>query len=1335
MRFVALSLALRCTVVALFLAGGVAFGQSPAGASRPPTAKEILLGYRADRLIVKPRPAARKAGALRAAAASLRAALGVNVVREHPALGELQVLGVAGGNLAGKIAALRASGHYEYVEPDWIVRASVLPNDPRLATGELWGLNNTGQDGGTNDADIDAPEAWDIRHAAPNVIVAVIDTGVRYSHEDIAANMWRNPGESGGGKETNGLDDDGNGWVDDVFGIDTVNGDGDPFDDNSHGTHCAGTIAGVGDNGVGVTGVAWQAQVMACKFLSAAGSGSTSDAITCIDYARVKGAHILSNSWGGGGYSQALKDAITAARAAGIIFVAAAGNASSDNDTVVNYPSNYEEDNVVAVASTTRTDALSSFSNFGFGFVDLSAPGSAILSLGIGSDSDYATKSGTSMATPHVSGALALLKAQFPADNYRQLINRLLRGVNPLAGLAGQVQTGGRLNLAGALSSTLNTPFNDNFAQAPIGTANTLEIRGSNVGATREAGEPVHAGDATNGATIWWRWTAPASGTVTVETSDSSFDTLLGVYAGTNVTALTQIAANDDAGGGLTTSAVAFTANGGVTYAIAVAGKGGVSGLVRLHVTAPPANDQFSNAVELTGVPSGGHGSNRGGTKEAGEPNHAGNSGGHSVWWKWIAPDAQSYTADSSGSGFDTLLAVYTGSSVNALTLVAQNDDANPDGTSRVEFTSSPGVTYYFAVDGKNGASGSIALEVAGRPPNDSFTSATTLGGAASGTNVGASKETDEPFHGGNAGGKSVWWTWTAPATGSYEIVTNGSNFDTLLGVYTGNAVNALTTIASDDDGGDGLDSRVVISAAGGAVFRIAVDGYGGDDGSIALAVSLQTAPANDHFANRANLFSVTTGSNVGGSKEPGEPNHAGNSGGKSVWWKWTAPTSGPWAISTAGSNFDTILGVYTGAAVNALTFVASDDNSGPGGSGSRVIFTATAGTTYQIAVDGAFGASGGVSLSVSVPAPSNDYFDDRLALSGASTTGTNVNASKEAGEPFHGGDAGGASVWWTWTPAITRTCTIDTNGSDFDTTLGIYTGSSVDALTYVAGDDDGGEGTNSRATFLATAGVVYQIAVDGYSGDAGSIALHINRTPVAVADDFVNVAPGTPTVLDVLANDLDADGNALIITNVGSVPVDAEVVFDGSTITFTGGTSLVGSGVNVFTYTLSDELGAFATSVVTVYRSRIYQWRAEHFGGAAGNGAVSGDLVDPNGNGVVNLVEYALGRDPAGLSTGLALLPETSRNYDTGRLEIRFLRHLDRTDLNLSVVGADSPSGPWEILASSVGGDVFMPSGSGSTALETGVDATRAVTVSDRYPINHPAHPRRFLRLEITRP
>ncbi len=334
-----------------------------------------------------------------------------------------------------------------YAQPNYQVKiCSTFPNDTRF--NELWGMYNTGQTGGTPDADTDAPEAWDIATGSSDIIVAVIDTGVDYTHPDLAENMWVNEAEFNG---TPDFDDDGNGFVDDIYGYDFCNDDGNPMDDHYHGTHCAGTIGAVGNNGQGVAGVCWNVRIMAIKFLDAGGSGWTSDAIESVEYSILMGANLSSNSWGGDGYDQGLKDAINAAGAAGMLFVAAAGNDDgSNNDTYSAYPSSYDCESLISVMATDKDDNKSSFSNYGLISVDLGAPGSDILSCQPGNR--YQLLDGTSMATPHVAGACALLWSLNPMLSNIEVKNTLLQTVDKT--LPGLCVSEGRLNLYNAILET-----------------------------------------------------------------------------------------------------------------------------------------------------------------------------------------------------------------------------------------------------------------------------------------------------------------------------------------------------------------------------------------------------------------------------------------------------------------------------------------------------------------------------------------------------------------------------------------------------------------------------------------------------------------------------------------------------------------------------------------------------------------------------------------------------------------------------------------------------------------------------------------------------------------
>ena len=368
-----------------------------------------------------------------------------------------------------------------YAEPNYFLQvAATIPNDPQFSN--LWGLHNTAQtvNGtfGSNDDDVDAPEAWDIATGGASVVVGVIDTGVDYNHPDLAANIWINSGEV----PANGIDDDGNGFVDDIHGWDFANGDSNPLDDNGHGTHVAGTIAAVGNNGIGVVGASWNAKVMALKFLDASGNGNTADAVAALNYANVmrsRGVDIrlTNHSYVGTGFSQTLKNAIDASGDAGMLVVAAAGNNTTDIDATPFYPAAYDSPNIISVAATDQRDARASFSNFGAISVDLGAPGVNIYSTvptaaSAGDPSGYRFLDGTSMASPLVAGVASLAWSLAPAAGYQTIKDAILGGVDTVQSLTGNTVTGGRLNAYKTLQRIgmtvrSSTPESGNISTAP----------------------------------------------------------------------------------------------------------------------------------------------------------------------------------------------------------------------------------------------------------------------------------------------------------------------------------------------------------------------------------------------------------------------------------------------------------------------------------------------------------------------------------------------------------------------------------------------------------------------------------------------------------------------------------------------------------------------------------------------------------------------------------------------------------------------------------------------------------------------------------------------------
>lgn len=700
------------------------------------------------------------------------------------------------------------------------------------------------------------------------------------------------------------------------------------------------------------------------------------------------------------------------------------------------------------------------------------------------------------------------------------------------AGTTYRIAVDGKDGSTGRFSLSLDGPAaHDSFADPQLlGSGPSISVAASNALAGKEAGEPNHAANP-GGHSVWFLWTAPETGPYVVSACpyfENSPDTLLAVYAGDALGSLTPVAAADDspsacqeAGSEVTIAAVA-----GTSYRIAVDSKGADDGIFSLEIKGKPSNDSFARPQDLgpgSSLLSGG--STRFASKEAGEPDHAGNPGGHSVWFSWTP--AKSGLADLYACGhklgIDTLLAVYTGSGVNALTPVAANDDAAIDGqsylcepgngNSEVTFQVAAGTTYWIAVDTKD-SEGRFSLLLEGVAANDDFEDAQEppagLPAFASATTKLASVQSGEPAHAGDPGGHSVWFTWTATASEpvSAQTCTFGGDFDTVLAVYTGSTVGGLTPVAGADDGQGRMgcwstDSAAQFSAVAGTTYRIAVDGKGGSVGTFQLI--LEGRAANDDFGSAKPLGGVLPTmngpeSNRFADKQVGEPDHAGDPGGSSTWFKWTAPRSGLVSVDTCESDFDTLLAVYTGASLGGLTLVQGNDEGGGSCSpGSKLSFSATANTTYRIAVDGKGGAQGTFELHVEEPRR-NDDFESAETIPGSAGwywPGSNLLATKQAGEPDHAGDAGGHSVWFSWMPRKSWAVEVDVCAGSFEPLIGVYTGDAVDGLTPVATTDAGsGECDEGRSVgFTTVPGTTYRIAVDGAAGDEGHFLLHL-RAP-----------------------------------------------------------------------------------------------------------------------------------------------------------------------------------------------------------------------------------------------
>lgn len=936
-------------------------------------------------------------------------------------------------DLAGKIKQLRESGEFEYVEPDYIVRMTATPNDSAYADGTLWGLRNTGQSGGTPGADINVANAWD-HSIGSGVVVAVVDSGVRYTHRDLANSMWTNTAEI----PNNRVDDDRNGYVDDVRGINSINGTGDPMDDNDHGTHVAGTIAAQANGGGPIVGVAHGSKIMALKFLASDGSGSTSDAIECIDYAIAKRANVINASWGGPNYSQGLYDAIQRANAAGIVFLAAAGNDYGvNNDLSPSYPANYDLANVISVAAINRFNQLADFSNLGPSTVDIAAPGEEIYSSISAGDTDYSFFSGTSMATPHVAGVAALIKSRYPSISKNEWFNRLLSTSKPVTALTGKVVTGGVVDAFQALTAVPDGVLELSAAASvtPVvaGRTFTFSVRVTDL-------EPVMNA------------------------------TVIGSFSGSGVTfidnGLFPDLVKDD--GTYTARLTVPTGSPAVLKVTASApSKAPVTKEFTFTTVQPPVNDNFRNRTPIPEDATVVTGSNAYASSETGEPPARPTAGGHSVWWRWTAPETGLATVTTFGSGFDTILAVYRGSAVDHLTWLGSNDDQ--DGLqSSVTFFAMAGTTYAIQVDGYHDATGSITLNapIVGAPQ------------------PGAPVITEHPAPTRVAMGSS--FTLSVVATGNGVLTYQWYHDDQAVPRATG----ASYTVANATMAHLGFYHVVVANSIGQAT-------------SNSVLVSLDdtaVAPENDNFANAFELTGAsgsTTGSNILATGQAGEPNHAGVSLPlSSLWWKWTAPAGGFVTIDTSGSTYDTTLAVYRGDSLDSLTVAGANDDVGGIGTTSAVVISAVEGTTYHIAVDGWAFSTGAIVLNYSFTASaatvaSNDNFNRASVFTSGTGISSNIDATEETGEPNHGSASRPMnSIWWTWTATSTGPVVFDTFSSDFDTTLAVYTGSAINNLTLMAENDDYGGSVQSRVNFLAIAGQTYKIAVDGQSNAEGRVVL-----------------------------------------------------------------------------------------------------------------------------------------------------------------------------------------------------------------------------------------------------
>lgn len=400
-----------------------------------------------------------KTGIVRASALKTHQSVGASVKKRFAAVLNLEQVKIPiGFSVKDAIAVYMSDPNVLYAEPNYLRHAKgTIPGDPFFNL--QWDLRNTGQSvNWTPGADIKATDAWDISRGSDHVIIAFLDTGIDYSHPDLIGNIWINSAED----PNNGIDDDGNGKIDDRRGWNFVNNNNDPMDDAGHGTHVAGITGAVGNNNIGIAGVMWNVRLMPLKMLDANGEGTISDEIAAIDYAMAKGVKVVNSSFTGSEFSNAEFDIINSANNAGMLFVSAAGNGGDDgigdnNDITPQYPANYKLPNIISVAATDQNDRRALFSNYGFDSVHVAAPGENILSTFPSAivTSGYKYETGTSMSTPIVSGLAGLLYSYYPSFNYSQIRGTILHYVDILPDLQGVIRTGGRINAYRSLSSLL----------------------------------------------------------------------------------------------------------------------------------------------------------------------------------------------------------------------------------------------------------------------------------------------------------------------------------------------------------------------------------------------------------------------------------------------------------------------------------------------------------------------------------------------------------------------------------------------------------------------------------------------------------------------------------------------------------------------------------------------------------------------------------------------------------------------------------------------------------------------------------------------------------------
>lgn len=856
------------------------------------------------------------------------------------------VPGQLAGALQAKLGQVRDTGLFRYVEPDFYRSINRVTDDTAFTDGTLWGLNNQGQNGGTDGADIDAPEAWDITVGSRNTIVAVVDTGVRYTHQDLANQMWVNEDEV----PNNSLDDDLDGYVDNIYGADIIGNDGDPMDGNGHGTHVAGTIGAEAGNGHPHVGVAWDVRLMAIKVFGASGQGSMAAIIGAIDFATQNGAHVINLSLGGYGYGQSQYDVLSAAGDAGIIISAGTGNDAIDNDVMPFFPASYDLECIIAVAGTDRNDNLASFSNYGKTTAHLAGPAVTIYSSVASADDAYDVYDGTSMATPHVAGVMALMRSLQPSWTVLQLREKILAAVDSLPSLKDTTVTGGRINAFKAVQG--------------MGSADGLPDGNMEVSIK------------------------PGSGSVLL--ADTNQEIFVTVIDGAPVVDAVVIGILDDG------SELYFNNDGDfpdvkdkdnvysyylplpeeprkmrLTLVVTAPDKEDYLRVVKYDIVPVPENDQFADAAKLAPVGGVVEAFNTFATMEAGEPKHGLTSApSGSLWWNWSPSESGTLHVDISGSDIDGVVSVYYGTSLGSLVELASNlplDGLRPD---FVQFEGKKGKTYRIVVASlESDDLGYIRLraEVNGQPdinppyvsvispPNGLVTTEkrVELIGSAIDPSPNSSGILEVSVRVNNGIGVIAVGAeeWSIPV-----VLSEGLNKIEVFAVDYSDNVSKPFRMELDyrapDVPNDHFSNATQMNrdrlTADGSQTQFALSQPIADVEEILVKVNGRVVESSGYevfeFNSRVLVMAkppargaevevfhpVWTSQPVNTDKanrETGEPEHAGNEGGGSVWWAFTAPYDGLLNVRTVNSSIDTVMGAYVGTRVNRLRLVTSNDD------------------------------------------------------------------------------------------------------------------------------------------------------------------------------------------------------------------------------------------------------------------------------------------------------------------------------------------------------------------------------------------------------------------------